>query len=70
VVTPVLLAEEISSQFIKIKLKQFEQNDIKSTQSVVTTPTDTDSLSADDVFAKTKVHRPPVPILVPPVING
>ena len=33
---PVLLAEEISSQFIKIKLKQFEQNDIKTSQLVAT----------------------------------
>jgi len=80
---PAQLAEEISSQFIKIKLKQFEQNDIKSTNSRIATTTDlttsptppaagatsvttttTTSNEFEDVFAKTKIHKPSVPILL------
>jgi hypothetical protein len=82
---PAQLAEEISSQFIKIKLKQFEQNDIKSTNSRIATTTDlttsptppaagatsvtttttiSNSNEFEDVFAKTKIHKPSVPILL------
>lgn len=79
---PAQLAEEISSQFIKIKLKQFEQNDIKSTNSRIATTTDlttsptpaagatavttttTTSNEFEDVFTKTKIHKPSVPILL------
>ena len=52
---PALLAEEISSQFIKIKLRQFEQSDNKS--SLLQSCSTTSASSAEP-------HKPAVPTLL------